>query len=189
MKIILLVLVILGQLYSEDIGENQYTDIRAMIAGGNILEADKKTQQLLNISPGDPTLTLYQTEIWIEQANQLYNQKKLKSAFVLYEKAYKNWNMHPVVRKRYFELKDRKLYDVNTVSNQNQVSIQTTQNSKSSHSKISLEHGVTQQYEKQILSLREKLEEVHYKSTLGLGVVIGLNLAVLLVLLIRGTRD
>lgn len=95
----------------EEIDSTKNMQIKELIKKKEFTKAEEVITNLLNQSPGDPSLLLYRTQIWIEKADELYNTKKKKSAFAFYEKAYENWPSNPHVKERYNELKGKKLRD------------------------------------------------------------------------------
>lgn len=90
---------------------SSYTEIEEKIAVGKLDEALKETEEELTEHPADAKLSLYQAKIWVEKGEALYKQRKFKSAFAYYQKAYKVWQTHPVVWERYHELKGKELRD------------------------------------------------------------------------------
>ena len=82
-----------------------YLHVRELLARRALDEADTEVLRLLALDPTSATLQLYQTEIWIARADDMYTGRRYRSAFALYEKAYRRWPSHPVVRARYLELK------------------------------------------------------------------------------------
>lgn len=106
--LILIILFFVISLFPQETGrEINYQSIKQMIQSGDLDRALIDTEELLKENPGDATLALYQAEIWLNKGERLYQKKKYKSSFAEFEKAYKVWNNHPVVRQRYLELKDK----------------------------------------------------------------------------------
>ncbi|MCB1144882.1 MAG: tetratricopeptide repeat protein [Leptospiraceae bacterium] len=193
MKFIIIIFITCISIFPRD-EDAIYTGIRSMIDSGNVEEANRKIESMLKNDPGDPTLTLYLTEIWIEKANILYDQKNLKSAFEYYEKAYKNWNSHPVVRKRYFELKDQKLSDTSfrneksfsdNTSNLNLPNMRITDY----HNLLNKQIELNTSLEKKLTEVSERFESFQFRATLGIGFLAGMNLAIFLVLLKSKKND
>ncbi|PJZ28398.1 tetratricopeptide repeat protein [Leptospira kmetyi] len=109
---ILLSLVFSASIYSQSADENSsYQQIKDLIDSNRATEAQSLLDEWLKINPNDVTLQLYQTEVWIRVADQKYKDRKFKTAFSYYEKAFSNWPNNPSLRARYMELKDKKLVD------------------------------------------------------------------------------
>ncbi|WP_032924924.1 tetratricopeptide repeat protein [Leptospira santarosai] len=99
-------------LYAQGTDENSsYQQIKDYIDSNRITEAQSLLDEWIKINPNDVTLQLYQTEVWIKTADQKYKERKFKTAFSYYEKAFSNWPNNPSLRARYMELKDKKLVD------------------------------------------------------------------------------
>ncbi|TGK75946.1 hypothetical protein EHQ27_04980, partial [Leptospira wolffii] len=96
-------------LFSE---QNNFPEIKALISKGNYKEAQEQIKNQSEDHPDDPTLALYQTEIWIALANQAYGDQKFKTAHEYYSLASISWPSHPIVRKRLAELSGRELKDL-----------------------------------------------------------------------------
>ncbi|MDX1959240.1 MAG: hypothetical protein SFU98_11745 [Leptospiraceae bacterium] len=100
----------------------RYPEIKNFINSNQFDAAQRRLTSELKNNKMDASLDLYQTEIWIGKANILYEKAKFKSAFNFYELAYAKWPSHPVVYKRYNEMRDQKLVDAQDV-NPNVVSL------------------------------------------------------------------
>ncbi|AVV51162.1 tetratricopeptide repeat protein [Leptospira santarosai] len=99
-------------LYSQGTDESSsYQQIKDYIDSNRVNEAQSLLDEWIKINPNDVTLQLYQTETWIQTADQKYKERKFKTAFSYYEKAFSNWPNNPSLRARYMELKDKKLVD------------------------------------------------------------------------------
>ncbi|EMM77583.1 hypothetical protein [Leptospira santarosai] len=99
-------------LYAQGTDENSsYQQIKDYIDSNRVNEAQSLLDEWIKINPNDVTLQLYQTEVWIQTADQKYKERKFKTAFSYYEKAFSNWPNNPSLRARYMELKDKKLVD------------------------------------------------------------------------------
>ncbi|EKO77154.1 MULTISPECIES: M48 family metallopeptidase [unclassified Leptospira] len=99
-------------LYAQGTDENSsYQQIKDYIDSNRVTEAQSLLDEWIKINPNDVTLQLYQTEAWIQTADQKYKERKFKTAFSYYEKAFSNWPNNPSLRARYLELKDKKLID------------------------------------------------------------------------------
>ncbi|MDI7217421.1 hypothetical protein QMN07_07785 [Leptospira santarosai] len=99
-------------LYAQGTDENSsYQQIKDYIDSNRVTEAQSLLDEWIKINPNDVTLQLYQTEAWIKTADQKYKERKFKTAFSYYEKAFSNWPNNPSLRARYLELKDKKLID------------------------------------------------------------------------------
>ncbi|AOP35988.1 hypothetical protein A0128_08145 [Leptospira tipperaryensis] len=110
--LILLSLVFSVSIYPQSIDENSsYQQIKDLIDSNRATEAQSLLDEWIKINPNDVTLQLYQTEVWIKIADQKYKERKFKTAFSIYEKAFSNWPNNPSLRARYMELKDKKLVD------------------------------------------------------------------------------
>ncbi|EMJ99108.1 MULTISPECIES: M48 family metallopeptidase [unclassified Leptospira] len=111
-RIILLSLYFLSfvNIYSES-GETNYFQIRELINRNKITEAQEALKPLLESEPDNPTLNLYQTEIWIIQGEENYHTGNLKTAYEYFTKAQATWASHPTVRSRIAELQGKKLVD------------------------------------------------------------------------------
>ncbi|EMN89909.1 tetratricopeptide repeat protein [Leptospira weilii] len=109
---ILLSLLFAASIYSQNADENNsYRQIKDFIDSNRVVEAQSLLDEWIKINPNDVTLQLYQTEVWIKVADQKYKDRKFKTAFSYYEKAFSNWPNNPSLRARYMELKDKKLVD------------------------------------------------------------------------------
>ncbi|MCE9499866.1 MAG: tetratricopeptide repeat protein [Leptospira sp.] len=98
-------LVMIGQ---PDIG--LYPHIRDLIHRNEIQEAQKELDLVKksdNLTEEDPTVLLYQSEIWIARANKFYEEKNFPRALKLYKKAIQYWPNHPIVTARYSELSQK----------------------------------------------------------------------------------
>lgn len=111
-KIILLNLYLLSffNLHSEPV-ETKYSQIRELIDRNKTSEAQDALKPLLESDPDNPTLNLYQTEIWIIRGEDNYHSGNLKSAYDYFTKAQTTWASHPTVRNRIAELQGKKLVD------------------------------------------------------------------------------
>ncbi|TGK23365.1 tetratricopeptide repeat protein [Leptospira kmetyi] len=110
--LILLSLIFSGSIYSQSVDENtSYQQIKDLIDSNRATEAQSLLEEWIKINPNDVTLQLYQTEVWIKVADLKYKERKFKTAFSYYEKAFSNWPNNPSLRARYMELKDKKLVD------------------------------------------------------------------------------
>ncbi|MDI7175161.1 tetratricopeptide repeat protein [Leptospira santarosai] len=99
-------------LYPQGTDESSsYQQIKDYIDSNRVNEAQSLLDEWIKINPNDVTLQLYQTETWIQTADQKYKERKFKTAFSYYEKAFSNWPNNPSLRVRYMELKDKKLID------------------------------------------------------------------------------
>ncbi|PJZ28325.1 tetratricopeptide repeat protein [Leptospira kmetyi] len=99
-------------IYPQNTDENtSYQQIKELIDSNRAAEAQSLLDEWIKINPNDVTLQLYQTEVWIKVADQKYKDRKFKTAFSYYEKAFSNWPNNPSLRARYMELKDKKLVD------------------------------------------------------------------------------
>ncbi|TGK14297.1 tetratricopeptide repeat protein, partial [Leptospira stimsonii] len=108
----LLVFFLSLSLYAQGTDENSsYQQIKDYIDSNRVTEAQSLLDEWIKIDPNDVTLQLYQTEVWIKTADQKYKERKFKTAFSYYEKAFSNWPNNPSLRARYMELKDKKLVD------------------------------------------------------------------------------
>ncbi|XDD44721.1 hypothetical protein AB3N58_17910 (plasmid) [Leptospira sp. WS60.C2] len=54
---------------------------------------------------------LLETEFWISKGEDLYQQKKYKSSYEFYNKAYSRWRTNPLIKERYSELSGKILHD------------------------------------------------------------------------------
>ncbi|TGK14290.1 tetratricopeptide repeat protein [Leptospira stimsonii] len=109
---ILLSLLFSASIYSQSTDENSsYQQIKDLIDSNRATEAQSLLDEWIKINPNDVTLQLYQTEVWIKVADQKYKERKFKTSFSYYEKAFSNWPNNPSLRARYMELKDKKLVD------------------------------------------------------------------------------
>ncbi|AGS80675.1 hypothetical protein LEP1GSC052_0089 [Leptospira phage vb_LkmZ_Bejolso9-LE1] len=109
---ILLSLLFSASIYSQSTDENSsYQQIKDLIDSNRATEAQSLLDEWIKINPNNVTLQLYQTEAWIKVADQKYKDRKFKTAFSYYEKAFSNWPNNPSLRARYMELKDKKLVD------------------------------------------------------------------------------
>lgn len=113
MRVILFILFLMNPLIAvdEELGI-LYPSIKTNIINGDMDSAQKEIEERMKKGESNSALNLYQTEIWISKADELYDSKKYKSSFEYYKLAYEKWSSHPVVYKRYNELKSKKLYDI-----------------------------------------------------------------------------
>lgn len=88
-----------------------YPEIKKVLESGNINQAQEMLNPLLQAKPSDPTLALYQAEIWIKKAESYYQEGRKLSAFEFFKKAYEVWPNHSLVRARYWELNGKTLKD------------------------------------------------------------------------------
>ncbi|WP_010572165.1 tetratricopeptide repeat protein [Leptospira kmetyi] len=110
--ILLSLIFIFNSIQSQSVGENtSYQQIKDYIDSNRVAEAQSLLDEWVKINPNDVTLQLYQTETWIKVADQKYKERKFKTAFSYYEKAFSNWPNNPSLRARYMELKGKKLVD------------------------------------------------------------------------------
>ncbi|MEI1277885.1 tetratricopeptide repeat protein [Leptospira venezuelensis] len=117
----LFVLEILGDTIPED-----YPEIKRVLESGNVNQAQDMLDPLLQSKPSDPTLALYQAEIWIRKAETYYQEGRKLSSFEFFKKAYEVWPNHNLVRTRYWELQGKKLKDSVPKANGNYGSINNT---------------------------------------------------------------
>ncbi|TGN03019.1 tetratricopeptide repeat protein [Leptospira dzoumogneensis] len=99
-----------SNIFSES-AETNYSQIRELINRSKIVEAQEALKPLLESEPDNPTLNLYQTEIWIIQGEENYDSGNLKTAFEYFTKAQTTWASHPTIRNRIAELQGKKLVD------------------------------------------------------------------------------
>ncbi|MDI7230302.1 hypothetical protein QMM87_16790 [Leptospira santarosai] len=112
LNLFLLVFALSLSLYAQGTDDNSsYQQIKDYIDSNRVNEAQSLLDEWIKINPNDVTLQLYQTEAWIQIADQKYKERKFKTAFSYYEKAFSNWPNNPSLRARYMELKDKKLVD------------------------------------------------------------------------------
>ncbi|PKA15876.1 tetratricopeptide repeat protein [Leptospira haakeii] len=97
-------------IYSESADTN-YSQIRELINRNKISEAQEALKPLMESDPDNPTLNLYQTEIWIIQGEENYHTGNLKTAYEYFTKAQTTWVSHPTVRSRIAELRGKTLVD------------------------------------------------------------------------------
>ncbi|PJZ57393.1 hypothetical protein CH367_10495 [Leptospira barantonii] len=110
--LILFSIILSASIYPQSTDENtSYQQIKDFIDSNRVVEAQSLLDEWIKINPNDVTLQLYQTEVWIKVADQKYKERKFKTAFSYYEKAFSNWPNNPSLRARYMELKDKKLVD------------------------------------------------------------------------------
>ncbi|EMK00322.1 tol-pal system YbgF family protein [Leptospira sp. WS58.C1] len=114
MKIVYTFFIILFIPISWALGEGMpedYPEIKKVLESGNFTQAQEMLDPLLQSKPSDPTLALYQAEIWIRKAESYYQEGRKLSAFEFFKKAYEVWPNHSLVRNRYWELHGKPLKD------------------------------------------------------------------------------
>ncbi|MCE9501513.1 MAG: tetratricopeptide repeat protein [Leptospira sp.] len=89
----------------------KYPNIKELVDRRNPREAQRQIDKVLKENEGDPTIALYQTEVWIQQGENNYQAGNLKTAFSYFKKAYDFWPSHPLVNQRYKDLSKRRLSD------------------------------------------------------------------------------
>jgi hypothetical protein len=94
-------------LYAQD--NTSYPEIRQALDAKNLWLAKKEMSKVFPDNPNDPALTFYQAEIWIQEGEVEYAKGNFKNAWEYYSKAHEVWASHPVVRRRYEELRGKKL--------------------------------------------------------------------------------
>lgn len=106
--LLFLSLTLLGQ--SLEIQQNfQY--IKDLIDRKQVREAQRQIDILRAQNENDPTLELYQTEIWIQIGEKKYRENNFKTAFENFKKAYEVYPSNPLVNSRYKELSGKILFD------------------------------------------------------------------------------
>jgi hypothetical protein len=111
MKSIILFLISIS-LFAQSNIENFFF-IKDLIDRSNLQEAQRQIELLKEKNPHDPTLELYQTEIWINTGEQNYKNSNFKTAFINFKKAYEVYPSNSLVRARYKELSEKILFDSN----------------------------------------------------------------------------
>jgi len=94
-----------------------YPQIRELLRQNNTSGAQKEISRLIAKNENDPTLSLYQTEVWIQIGERNYNGGNYKTAYEYFRRANNFWPNHPLVQMRYKELKKRNFKDVSLESN------------------------------------------------------------------------
>jgi len=92
--------------------DTRYTAIKDLILQRRLDAANTEVERMLKENPNDPSLMLYQTEVWIELGMEHDRAGNQKTALDYYTRAYQYWPSHPVLRKRFLALQGRQgLYD------------------------------------------------------------------------------
>ena len=96
MRVILFILFLMNPLIAvdEELGI-LYPSIKTNIINGDMDSAQKEIEERMKKGESNSALNLYQTEIWISKADELYDSKKYKSSFEYYKLAYEKWSSHP----------------------------------------------------------------------------------------------
>ncbi|WP_411822410.1 hypothetical protein [Leptospira sp. 'Mane'] len=141
------------------------------IKEGKFKEASDGLEVLSNRCPENAKLELLETELWIDQGEELYKNKQFKSAFPFFKNAYARWRTNPLVKQRYNELSDKILADEPITVTKKAVTIQE---------KIELPIATENQSEWEervrLFSKLDILEERIWILTLIVGMLISLNL-------------
>lgn len=117
-KIFLLLFILFSfslELQSEE-SHNQYAQIKKLIETKQLYKAKLELNLALKGNENDPTLNLYQTELWILEGEVFFNQGQYKKAIETYEKAIQNYPSNPLVKAKYTEML-RKVNDAKSSSN------------------------------------------------------------------------
>ncbi len=85
--------------------------IKDLIDRKQVKEAQRQIDILRSQNENDPTLELYQTEVWIQIGEKNYRESNLKTAFENFKKAYEVYPSNPLVNSRYKELSGKVLFD------------------------------------------------------------------------------
>ncbi len=93
--------------------EQNFHYIKDLIDRKQVKEAQRQIDILRFQNENDPTLELYQTEIWIQVGEKNYRESNLKTAFENFKKAYEVYPSNPLVNSRYKELSGKILFDAN----------------------------------------------------------------------------
>jgi len=153
---------------------------RMKIKEGKFKEASDGLEVLSSRCPENAKLELLETELWIDQGEELYKNKQFKSAYPFFKNAYGRWRTNPLVKQRYNELSDKILTDEPITATKKAVAIQE---------KIELPTATENQNEWEervrLFSKLDALEEKIWILTLVVGILISLNLVFALGFVIR----
>ncbi|BDA78576.1 hypothetical protein LPTSP3_g15060 [Leptospira kobayashii] len=162
------------------ISEEDSFVFRMKIKEGKFKEASDGLEVLSSRCPENAKLELLETELWIDQGEELYKNKQFKSAFPFFKNAYGRWRTNPLVKQRYNELSDKILTDEPITTTKKAVVIQekielpaTTENRNEWEERVRL------------FSKLDTLEERIWILTLVVGILISLNLVFAVGFLIR----
>lgn len=96
-----------------------YPEIRQALDAKNLWLAKKELSKVFPDNPNDPALTFYQAEIWIQEGEVEYAKGNFRNAWEYYSKAHEVWASHPTVRRRYEELRGKKLVNNSVPAKEN----------------------------------------------------------------------
>jgi tetratricopeptide (TPR) repeat protein len=106
---LVLIFILLFSLTLSAQDNTNYPEIRQALDAKNLWLAKKELSKVFPDNPNDPALTFYQAEIWIQEGEVEYAKGNFRNAWEYYSKAHEVWASHPTVRRRYEELRGKKL--------------------------------------------------------------------------------
>ncbi len=106
---LLLSFILLSPLSLSAQDNTNYPEIRQALDAKNLWLAKKELSKVFPDNPNDPALTFYQAEIWIQEGEVEYAKGNFRNAWEYYSKAHEVWASHPTVRRRYEELRGKKI--------------------------------------------------------------------------------
>ncbi len=91
-------------LFSQEAINSQYSHIKQLIISKQLNKAREEIKLAMAGNENDPTLNLYQTELWIAEGEFYYNSGQYKLALEIYEKAIQQYPSNPMVKMKYQEM-------------------------------------------------------------------------------------
>ncbi|TGN14059.1 hypothetical protein [Leptospira ilyithenensis] len=162
------------------ISEEDSFVFRMKIKEGKFKEASDDLEVLSSRCPENAKLELLETELWIDQGEELYKNKQFKSAFPFFKNAYARWRTNPLVKQRYNELSDKILTDEPITVTKRVVTIQ-----EKIELPIATENQNDWEEKVRLFSKLDILEERIWILTLIVGILISLNLVFAVGILVR----
>ncbi len=92
------------QLFPQEAINSQYSHIKQLIISKQLNKAREEIRLAMAGNENDPTLNLYQTELWIVEADSYYASGQYKYAIEIYEKAIERYPSNPMVKLKYEEM-------------------------------------------------------------------------------------
>lgn len=91
-------------LFSQDTGNTGYALIKQLIQTKQLSKAREELRLAMIGNENDPTLNLYQTELWIMEGDSFNASGQYKKALEIYEKAIQYYPSNPMVKLKYEEM-------------------------------------------------------------------------------------
>ena len=103
-KIFLFLLLFSTSLFPQEANNSEYSHIKQLILSKQLNKAKEEIKLAMTGNENDPTLNLYQTELWIAEADSYYAAGQYKRALEIYEKAIEQYPSNPMVKMKYQEM-------------------------------------------------------------------------------------